>query len=53
MNFNVLTTDILPTLLANVNAIVWGPITLCLLVGTGLYLTLRLKLIQVFVCHLR
>ncbi|MCK8044814.1 sodium:alanine symporter family protein [Shewanella sp. 1CM18E] len=35
-------------LLADINAIVWGPITLCLLVGTGLYLTLRLKLIQVF-----
>ncbi|ABZ75343.1 amino acid carrier protein [Shewanella halifaxensis HAW-EB4] len=35
-------------LLADINAIVWGPITLCLLVGTGLYLTVRLKLIQVF-----
>ena len=35
-------------LLADINAIVWGPITLCLLVGTGLYLTIRLKLIQVF-----
>lgn len=36
------------TLLADINAIVWGPVTLCLLVGTGLYLTIRLKLIQVF-----
>ncbi|WOT05661.1 alanine/glycine:cation symporter family protein [Shewanella youngdeokensis] len=36
------------SLLADLNAIVWGPITLCLLVGTGLYLTIRLKLIQVF-----
>ncbi|MFT5789801.1 MAG: AGCS family alanine or glycine:cation symporter [Shewanella sp.] len=35
-------------LLADINAIVWGPVTLCLLVGTGLYLTIRLKLIQVF-----
>ncbi|GIU50509.1 sodium:alanine symporter family protein [Shewanella sp. KT0246] len=35
-------------LLADINAIVWGPITLCLLVGTGLYLTIRLKLLQVF-----
>lgn len=35
-------------LLASLNGIVWGPITLCLLVGTGIYLTLRLKLIQVF-----
>lgn len=44
MNFQLLIAD----LLANINAIVWGPITLCLLVGTGLYLTVRLKLIQVF-----
>ncbi|WP_153912586.1 alanine/glycine:cation symporter family protein [Shewanella sp. TC10] len=36
------------TLLADINGIVWGPITLCLLVGTGLYLTIRLKLLQVF-----
>lgn len=35
-------------LLSEINAIVWGPITLCLLVGTGLYLTLRLRLIQIF-----
>ncbi|MCL1046476.1 sodium:alanine symporter family protein [Shewanella electrodiphila] len=35
-------------LLADINGIVWGPITLCLLVGTGLYLTIRLKLLQVF-----
>ncbi|EGM71462.1 alanine/glycine:cation symporter family protein [Shewanella sp. HN-41] len=35
-------------LLASINGIVWGPITLCLLVGTGIYLTARLKLIQVF-----
>ncbi|MGL5046155.1 MAG: alanine/glycine:cation symporter family protein [Shewanella sp.] len=34
--------------LASINSIVWGPITLCLLVGTGIYLTVRLKLIQVF-----
>ncbi|WP_282166505.1 alanine/glycine:cation symporter family protein [Shewanella japonica] len=40
MNFHALLTDI--------NAIVWGPITLCLLVGTGLYLTIRLKLLQIF-----
>ncbi|AQS40038.1 amino acid carrier protein [Shewanella psychrophila] len=35
------------SLLVEINALVWGPITLCLLVGTGLYLTIRLKLIQV------
>ncbi|MCH1929619.1 sodium:alanine symporter family protein [Shewanella sp. A25] len=35
-------------LLSELNGIVWGPITLCLLVGTGVYLSARLKLIQVF-----
>ncbi len=34
-------------LLSDINSIVWGPITLCLLVGTGLYLTIRLKLLQI------
>ncbi|QYJ78289.1 alanine/glycine:cation symporter family protein [Shewanella acanthi] len=33
--------------LSELNGIVWGPITLCLLVGTGVYLSARLKLIQV------
>ncbi|WP_372871198.1 alanine/glycine:cation symporter family protein [Shewanella sp.] len=33
-------------LLTQLNAIVWGPVTLCLLVGTGLYFTVRLKLLQ-------
>ncbi len=31
-----------------VNAFVWGPVTILLLVGTGLYFTVRLRLIQVF-----
>lgn len=31
-----------------INTFVWGPPLLILLVGTGLYLTIRLKLIQVF-----
>lgn len=31
-----------------VNALVWGPLTILLLVGTGLYFTIRLRLIQVF-----
>lgn len=31
-----------------VNAFVWGPLTILLLVGTGLYFTIRLRLIQVF-----
>jgi AGCS family alanine or glycine:cation symporter len=30
-----------------INAVAWGPFTVLLLVGTGLYLTLRLKFIQV------
>lgn len=34
-------------LMSQVNSIVWGPIMIVLLVGTGLYLTLRLGLIQV------
>ncbi|MCF1428955.1 MAG: sodium:alanine symporter family protein [Shewanella sp.] len=35
-------------LVADINSIVWGPATLILLVGTGAYLTFRLKLIQLF-----
>ena len=31
-----------------VNGFVWGPVTILLLVGTGLYFTVRLRLIQVF-----
>lgn len=31
-----------------VNSIVWGPLTVLLLVGTGLYLSIRLKFIQIF-----
>ncbi|MBR9728420.1 alanine/glycine:cation symporter family protein [Shewanella intestini] len=37
----------LQALLADINSVVWGPITLALLVGTGLYLTVRLGLLQV------
>lgn len=33
-------------IVSQINAIVWGPATLILLVGTGVYLTLRLQLIQ-------
>ncbi|MFC1766941.1 alanine/glycine:cation symporter family protein [Candidatus Margulisiibacteriota bacterium] len=32
--------------LSNISNIVWGPITIVLLVGTGIFLTIRLKLIQ-------
>ena len=34
--------------LQQINSFVWGPPLLILLVGTGIYLTLRLGLIQVF-----
>ena len=34
-------------LLEKVQAVVWGPPTMVLLIGTGLYFTLRLKCLQV------
>ncbi|WP_338589972.1 sodium:alanine symporter family protein [Shewanella khirikhana] len=34
-------------LMSSLNSIVWGPLTLMLLVGTGIYFTVKLKLIQV------
>ena len=33
------------------NDIVWGPVMIVLLVGTGLYLTVRLRFVQLF--HLK
>ena len=38
----------LKDLLQNVSDFIWGPPLLILLVGTGVYLTLRLKLLQIF-----
>ena len=35
-------------ILESINNVVWGPPLLILLVGTGIYLTIRLKLLQVF-----
>lgn len=35
-------------LLSAVDSIIWGPPLLILLVGTGIYLTIRLKLLQIF-----
>jgi AGCS family alanine or glycine:cation symporter len=35
------------TLVNDIGALVWGPLTIVLLVGTGLYLSFRLRLIQV------
>ena len=34
--------------ITELHSIVWGPLTLLLLVGTGVYLTFRLRLIQLF-----
>lgn len=39
--------DTLMNVLSKIQAIVWGPPTLILLIGTGLYFTLRLKGLQV------
>ena len=39
-------------ILESINNIVWGPPLLILLVGTGIYLTIRLKLLQVFMLPL-
>lgn len=39
--------DTLEKLLSNINDFIWGPPLLMLLVGTGIYLTLRIGLIQV------
>ena len=36
------------SILSAVDSIIWGPPLLILLVGTGIYLTLKLKLLQVF-----
>jgi len=38
----------LETLMAKANSFVWGPVMLTLLVGTGVYLSLRLKFLQFF-----
>ncbi|MGL5380429.1 alanine/glycine:cation symporter family protein [Clostridium sp.] len=38
----------LSTFLESINNIVWGPPLLILLVGTGVYLTYKLKLLQIF-----
>ena len=35
-------------LLNEINGIVWGPPLLILLVGTGIYFTFKLKLLQIF-----
>ena len=44
MNIN----ELLQPIISQANAIVWGPATLCLLVGTGIYLTIKLRFIQIW-----
>lgn len=43
-----LSTSNIQIVLDKINSIVWGPPLLILLMGTGIYLTLRLKLLQIF-----
>lgn len=35
-------------ILSQISDIVWGPVTMILLLGTGVYLTIRLKFLQIF-----
>lgn len=49
INFNVLaTTFSIEGFLEKVNSLVWGAPLLILLVGTGVYLTVKLGLLQIF-----
>lgn len=49
MNFSLLlSTSTLEGVFQKVSDFVWGPPLLILLVGTGIYLTIRLKLLQIF-----
>jgi len=43
-----LSTAGIQNILEKIDSIIWGPPLLILLMGTGLYLTIRLKLLQVF-----
>lgn len=46
--FEALNSEAVVSLLNGIDGFIWGPPLLILLVGTGIYLTLRLKLIQIF-----
>ncbi len=49
INFNVLTTTFsIEGFLEKINSLVWGAPLLILLVGTGIYLTIKLGLLQIF-----
>ena len=45
---SVMTLSSLNDALSQVSSFIWGPPLLILLVGTGVYLTIRLKLLQIF-----
>lgn len=47
-NFTTLTATSINDVLSQVSSFIWGPPLLILLVGTGIYLTFRLKLLQIF-----
>ncbi|WP_297517458.1 sodium:alanine symporter family protein [uncultured Clostridium sp.] len=47
-NFTTLTATSINDVLSQVSSFIWGPPLLILLVGTGVYLTFRLKLLQIF-----
>jgi AGCS family alanine or glycine:cation symporter len=38
----------LPEIMSSLNSFVWGPVMLVFLVGTGIFLTLRLRFVQIF-----
>ena len=40
--------DTINTILNEIDSILWGPPLIVLLLGTGIYLTIRLNLLQVF-----
>ena len=44
----LLSTSGIQSFLEGIDSIIWGPPLLILLMGTGIYLTIRLKLLQVF-----
>lgn len=44
----LLQTTVIKSILEKINSIIWGPPLLILLMGTGIYLTIRLKLLQIF-----
>ncbi|MGL5576466.1 MAG: alanine/glycine:cation symporter family protein [Sarcina sp.] len=46
--FNFTTLTSVNDVLSQVSSFIWGPPLLILLVGTGIYLTIKLKLLQVF-----